>query len=197
MCIFFFSSRRRHTRLTCDWSSDVCSSDLEEVEAAVYAHDSRDVPDRDRAADVAAADRVLTEGISGLDVARELDRRGFGEVADAILAMQRQRVAADYLQTSAIIDEGGNVTAAINDPNRYTGPGTGYRLDGERWQRLQHLPHEVDARALESGGAPVGDVVAEQSVATAETEPDDVVVAVGPAFADGLRATIGGLAHRD
>src|SRR5690242_16393337 len=27
---FFFSSRRRHTRLTCDWSSDVCSSDLDE-----------------------------------------------------------------------------------------------------------------------------------------------------------------------
>src|SRR6267142_3161859 len=25
---FFFSSRRRHTRLTCDWSTDVCSSDL-------------------------------------------------------------------------------------------------------------------------------------------------------------------------
>src|SRR5688572_31758906 len=28
---FFFSSRRRHTRFDCDWSSDVCSSDLEEV----------------------------------------------------------------------------------------------------------------------------------------------------------------------
>src|SRR5947207_11268479 len=29
MCIFFFfSSRRRHTRSLCDWSSDVCSSDL-------------------------------------------------------------------------------------------------------------------------------------------------------------------------
>src|SRR2546430_8621425 len=26
---FFFSSRRRHTRFDCDWSSDVCSSDLE------------------------------------------------------------------------------------------------------------------------------------------------------------------------
>src|SRR5438034_4853118 len=26
---FFFSSRRRHTRSLCDWSSDVCSSDLE------------------------------------------------------------------------------------------------------------------------------------------------------------------------
>src|SRR5256886_9754127 len=27
--MFFFSSRRRHTRFDCDWSSDVCSSDLE------------------------------------------------------------------------------------------------------------------------------------------------------------------------
>ena len=26
---FFFSSRRRHTRLVSDWSSDVCSSDLQ------------------------------------------------------------------------------------------------------------------------------------------------------------------------
>src|SRR5258705_834775 len=27
-CVFFFSSRRRHTRCLSDWSSDVCSSDL-------------------------------------------------------------------------------------------------------------------------------------------------------------------------
>src|SRR2546430_10567327 len=31
-CIFFFSSRRRHTRFDCDWSSDVCSSDLMNVQ---------------------------------------------------------------------------------------------------------------------------------------------------------------------
>src|SRR2546430_9643583 len=29
LIFFFFSSRRRHTRFDCDWSSDVCSSDLE------------------------------------------------------------------------------------------------------------------------------------------------------------------------
>src|SRR5690606_40857789 len=29
LCYFFFSSRRRHTRFSRDWSSDVCSSDLE------------------------------------------------------------------------------------------------------------------------------------------------------------------------
>src|SRR3712207_7552493 len=28
LCVFFFSSRRRHTRYWRDWSSDVCSSDL-------------------------------------------------------------------------------------------------------------------------------------------------------------------------
>src|SRR2546430_9869002 len=31
---FFFSSRRRHTRFDCDWSSDVCSSDLFKGDAA-------------------------------------------------------------------------------------------------------------------------------------------------------------------
>src|SRR6266478_4710492 len=31
---FFFSSRRRHTRFDCDWSSDVCSSDLIRLRAA-------------------------------------------------------------------------------------------------------------------------------------------------------------------
>src|SRR2546430_17710214 len=31
--VFFFSSRRRHTRFDCDWSSDVCSSDLSKLNA--------------------------------------------------------------------------------------------------------------------------------------------------------------------
>src|SRR6266478_3662162 len=32
---FFFSSRRRHTRFDCDWSSDVCSSDLRSLQAEI------------------------------------------------------------------------------------------------------------------------------------------------------------------
>src|SRR5256885_17007722 len=34
-CLFFVSSRRRHTRLQGDWSSDVCSSDLHRTRATV------------------------------------------------------------------------------------------------------------------------------------------------------------------
>ena len=52
--------------------------------------------------------------------------------------------AADYLQTSAIVDADGGCDSAVNDPNDYSGPGTGYRLEGERWERLQALPHVVD-----------------------------------------------------
>ena len=57
---FFFSSRRRHTRLVSDWSSDVCSSDLahgdlgEVVEGEVVEWTFLDQTDR-------AEDRVTPE----------------------------------------------------------------------------------------------------------------------------------------
>src|SRR5256886_3123705 len=38
---FFFSSRRRHTRFDCDWSSDVCSSDLRRVAEGYSASEVR------------------------------------------------------------------------------------------------------------------------------------------------------------
>src|SRR5579859_2855215 len=38
MIFFFFSSRRRHTRFDCDWSSDVCSSDLVGSSGAILSY---------------------------------------------------------------------------------------------------------------------------------------------------------------
>src|SRR5690606_39492778 len=40
---FFFSSRRRHTRFSRDWSSDVCSSDLSEADSVTMWVDPADV----------------------------------------------------------------------------------------------------------------------------------------------------------
>src|SRR5213596_1047593 len=45
----------------------------EEVDAATRGYDSNDMPDRDRAADVEAADELLARGVSGLDVGLALD----------------------------------------------------------------------------------------------------------------------------
>src|SRR5260370_18242227 len=54
---FFFSSRRRHTRFKCDWSSDVCSSDLKRP--LYYAQ---------RTVNVASARLCLNEGVPMEDV---------------------------------------------------------------------------------------------------------------------------------
>ncbi len=167
----------------------------DEVEAATVGYDSSDMPDRDRAADVEAADRLLEQGVAGLDVALALDRSGYGDVAEAVLAMQRQRVSADYLQTAAVIDAAGVVHSAVNDPNVYEGPGTGYRLEGERWNLLQSLPQVVSPAEL-IGEVPAGAaIVAERGPASKRKDPDEVVVAVGPAFADTIRQTIAELDH--
>jgi hypothetical protein len=167
-----------------------------EVEAATTGYDSADLPDRDRAADVEAADALLARGVSGVDVALALERRGFEDVAEAVFAMQRQRVAADYLQTSAVIDPDGRVRSAVNDPNDYRGPGTGYRLEGERWRLLQSLPHVVDPETV---GAPDNvsraGSLAERGPAAVGDDPAEVVVAVGPAFGAELSETINGLSH--
>src|SRR5206468_4651765 len=41
-CVFFFSSRRRHTRSDRDWSSDVCSSDLRSARGGCGCAGARD-----------------------------------------------------------------------------------------------------------------------------------------------------------
>jgi propanediol dehydratase large subunit len=166
-----------------------------EVEAATVGYDSSDMPDRDRAADVEAADGVLARGVSGLDVAVALDRHGFGDVARAIVGMQRQRVSADYLQTSAVIAPDGTVRSAVNSPNEYFGPGTGYRLEGERWELLQALPHRVDPRRLGAPEHEAPPLVEAVGPALAGSDEHEIVIAIGPAFAEQLRETINGLDH--
>src|SRR5688572_33287788 len=42
--MFFFSSRRRHTRFDCDWSSDVCSSDLKNMERITTVNAEIEIP---------------------------------------------------------------------------------------------------------------------------------------------------------
>jgi propanediol dehydratase large subunit len=169
----------------------------EEVALATTGYDAREMPDRDRAADVEAADELLARGVSGLDVALALDRNGFDDVAEAVLGMQRQRVSADYLQTSAVIGVDGVVRSAVNDPNEYSGPGTGYRLEGERWELLQSLPQVVAPADLLGDAESADPIVVERGAVVKRSDLSEVVVALGPAFAGSLRRTIAGLDHRD
>jgi propanediol dehydratase large subunit len=169
----------------------------EEVEAAVVAHGSEDMPTRDIVADLAAADQFLAGDQTILAVIQALQARGFAQVATNVLEMGRQRVAGDYLQPSAIFDRDFHVLSGINDPNDYAGPGTGYRVSGQRWQEIQNLPQVRSPRDFiaDQVGAPLA-ALAELGPARPGTLPE-VVVAVGPAFGTALTRTINGLPHEE
>ena len=116
----------------------------EQVEAVTYAHGSKDTPNRDSAADIMAAEDLMKRGITGVDVVKALAESGYEDLADSILNMLKQRVIGDYMQTSAILDKDFNVMSGVNTPNDYMGPGTGYRVEGERWEEIKAIPHIID-----------------------------------------------------
>ncbi len=120
-----------------------------EVEAATYARGSKDMPERNMVEDIKAAAEMMDRGVTGLDVVKALSAGGFDDVAESVLNMLKQRVSGDFLHTSAIIDKDWNVISSVNDLNDYAGPGTGYRLEGERWEKLKDIAVAVDANELE------------------------------------------------
>ncbi|MCZ2817208.1 MULTISPECIES: propanediol/glycerol family dehydratase large subunit [unclassified Modestobacter] len=122
----------------------------DEVEAATYANSSADYPFRDVLADLKGAQAVMDRGITGLDIVKGLESAGFHDVAENLLTVLRQRVSGDLLQTSAVLTADFTPLSAINDPNDYAGPGTGYRLEGERWAELKKLRHVTSATDPES-----------------------------------------------
>jgi propanediol dehydratase large subunit len=117
----------------------------EEVEAATYANSSNDYPFRDVLTDLKGAQAVMERGLTGLDLVKVLEATGFHDVAENLLKVLRQRVSGDLLQTSAVLTADFVPLSAINDANDYAGPGTGYRLQGQRWEELKKLRHVTSA----------------------------------------------------
>ena len=120
----------------------------EQVEAVTYAHGSHDTLSRDVAADLMAADDFMKRGVTGVDVVRALADSGFTELAESILNMLKQRVIGDYMHTAAILDRNFQVMSGVNTPNDYMGPGTGYRVEGERWEEIKAIPHRINVSSL-------------------------------------------------
>lgn len=116
----------------------------EQVEAVTYAHGSHDTLKRDVASDLMVADDLMKRKITGVDIVKALAESGFEELAESILNMLKQRVIGDYMHTAAILDENFQVMSGVNTPNDYMGPGTGYRVDGKRWEEIKAIPHRMN-----------------------------------------------------
>lgn len=115
----------------------------EEVELATYANGSKDITPRNIPEDLKAAERLLKEGINGASVVKALAKGGFEDIAENVLMMLKQRISGDYLQTSSWVAKDGYVWSAVNDPNTYTGPGTGSQLSPERWEEIKNIPWAI------------------------------------------------------
>lgn len=121
----------------------------EEVEAATYAHGSKDMPARAVVEDLKSAEEMMKRGITGIDIVKALSKGGFNDVAENVLNMLKQRISGDYLHTSAILDKDFNIISAVNDRNDYMGPGTGYRVSGERWEEIKNIPTAMKPEDIE------------------------------------------------
>lgn len=183
-----------------------------EVDAATTGHSSDDMPDRDFVADLFAADRFLAGTLTVADAISALIQTGFEKTANNLQEMMRQRTLGDYLQPAAIFQsdptgppaqgkEKTNPTVsfhlvnALTDPNNYSGPGTGYRLSGNRWQNIKNLQHQKPAQNLitECIGTPSTKL---HEIGNAKPGTNlEIIVAVGPAFGKTLTRTINGLDH--
>ncbi|NLA29774.1 MAG: propanediol/glycerol family dehydratase large subunit [Propionibacterium sp.] len=120
----------------------------EEVEAATYAHGSEDMPKRNVVEDLKATDELMKRGITGVDLVTALDRSGFDDVATSVYNMLKQRVSGDYLHTSAILDDNFHVMSAVNYPNDYLGPKTGYQITDEKWDQLKNIPQAISPEEI-------------------------------------------------
>ena len=172
----------------------------DEVQAAVTAFSSQDVPDRDKVADIESAQKLLHGPLSVVDVIKTLAEGGYGDIATNIFMLQQQRAIGDYLQPSAVFDSDFNVLSALTDPNDYQGPGTGYRVQGDKWSALQDLPQAWEPRnyleKLAGDTTTDGTWLTEIGEARPGTGPE-VVIALSPAFGVNINRSISGLDLRD
>src|SRR5688572_30982431 len=103
---FFFSSRRRHTRFDCDWSSDVCSSDLGGVlitEKPIYAYTATEFPPKSLPVSQFEMHAAEDFGIYKFDI---LSQRGLGHIKETVKHVKRnQGIDVDIYQFKQFMED--------------------------------------------------------------------------------------------
>jgi propanediol dehydratase large subunit len=139
---------------------------------------------------------IAERGITVIDVIKALALRGYREEAENLLAIVKLRVTGDYLQTSAIVRDG-RVISAINDPNDYAGPGSGYRVAEERRLQLNNIRDVLDRKEVLRSEAMHQKAEAKRiqygALGIAGIGSDkEVVIGISPAFGVKLFQTLAG-----
>jgi len=166
------------------------------ADEAVDAAGSKDITSGDLMLPLTAARTIMDTNVTMLDVITALAENGFDLEAQRCLDMLKARVAGDYLQTSAIFDEGMNVLSLVTDPNVYSGPGTGYQMTPERQQQVDTIRQQRSvADLLSEQQSFVNKNISELGIAEVSYDPRDVVIGVSPATGKDIWVTLSGLRH--
>jgi propanediol dehydratase large subunit len=143
------------------------------------------------------SEAIKQRGINVIDVIKALAARGYRTEAQNLLNVVKLRVTGDYLQTSAIV-RNGRIISAVNDPNEYLGPGTGYRLSEERRDELVKIRDVLDRdEVLRSEGRYAKTetrLIQYRTMGAAEpgSDPREIVSGLSPAFGLKIFRTLGG-----
>ena len=145
------------------------------------------------------SEAIREKGITVIDVIKALARRGFREEAENLLHVVKLRLSGDYLQTSAMI-RNGRIVSAVNDPNDYLGPGSGYRVSEQRRRELNGIRDVLDQKEVLRSEAmhereEAGRIRYRAAGAAVQSaDASDVVIGISPAFGLKLFQTTAG--HR-
>src|SRR5262249_8047751 len=168
----------------------------EDMKSSVVAASGSDETRSYLPRDVALISESIKErGITVVDVIKALAKRGYAEEAENLLKLVRLRVSGYYLQTSGVVRKG-RVLSAINDPNDYLGPGTGYRVSDARREEIvairDVLTREEVLRAEAVHKAAESKRVSYRTMGPAAAGNDrrEVVIGVSRAFGIKLSQTI-------
>ena len=133
------------------------------------------------------SETIKARGITVIDVVKALAKKGFRDEAENLLNVVKLRLSGDYLQTSALVRDG-KIISAINDPNDYAGPGSGYRLTEERRREIVEIRDVLDQKEVLRSEAQHQKAEAlninYQDLGEANPSDDakDVVIGISPAF---------------
>jgi propanediol dehydratase large subunit len=169
--------------------------DDDRVDEVVRANGSRDLSAGYPKMVAEAAAAIEAKQLTVFDVIASLQRTGFDDEADAIMALTRERLKGDQLQTSAIFDEDFRVLSKITDPNDYAGPATGYTLSQRRRAEIDGIRQSRTAAELTADQDDHRDHIAftTRDPAKQGSDPREVCIGLSPALGRSVWLTLCGL----
>ena len=173
----------------------------EEIEKVIFADSSDDI-ERNPADNIAIVETIEKNHITLIDVIKAFAKAGEMELANLFLELMKKKLSGDLLQTAAMYDRNFQILSAINNGNDYEGPGTGYRVDGDRWEEIKEVRQiidEEDMRKLEPDPSlPHIEVkLTDVGPAAQGTDPNEVIVGLSPAFAGDINVTLANMTDGD